>query len=166
MRQLAFVLVMMGLVSCSTTKNRHAGCGNLKECLDLASDLTGASYIYVGKERDLSDALTTIGKVNWSQENANSLIGEVLAKSGFARVKAPNKNSYYIVTGRDIRYESNLVSYSATKDKNDELPPPNAADWIELVYKSENGPDVTSSISRNLRPFLSRYGRVIDDRYS
>lgn len=151
-------MVLTVLMSCAHKKNVLGQCSTLGECLEIASGLTGKSYIY--DEMQLVDQVGTIGTITWDKENADLLIGELLASAGYFRLDM-GKNIYKLFIGRDVRYMSSLKSFTATKESSDPLPSPNAADPVELVYQSKNGEVRVLEITRNLRPLLSRYGRVL-----
>lgn len=145
--------------SCSTTGKSKNPCTNIVECTNLATELTSKKYINNGEP--IKGEVQNFGDVKWTKENADYLYGEALATAGYAREKTVDKDIYNLFAARDVRYSAGTTSYKATKTTNDEMAPANAADFVELVYKSENGTRV-ADISRNIRPFMSRYGRVID----
>lgn len=147
--------------SCAHEKKDSGQCSTLGECLKLSSSLTGNSYLF--DEMKLNEKVGSIGKVTWDKENADLLIGELLASAGYYRLDM-GKKVYKLINAIDVRYTAGIKSFSATKETNDPLPTANAADPVELVYHSKNGPQRPSEIARNLRPFMSRYGRVIDER--
>lgn len=153
--------MMLFAFSCSHKSKDQSGCTKLKSCLELASTLTGKSYIY--DDMKLEEAIGNIGNTAWNKDNADLLIGELMSSAGYYRIDMGN-NVYKIINARDIRYVANVKSYSATKEANDPMPASNSADPVELVYKTNNGYTRASEIARNLRPFMSRYGRVIDER--
>lgn len=154
-------MVSVLFVSCAHEKKNPGQCGTIGECLRVASQLTGKSYLY--DDMALKEKVGSVGAVTWDKENADLLIGELLSSAGYYRLDM-GKGVYKLMNARDARYLSGLKSFSATKETNDELPSPNAADPVELVYESKNGGQRVSDIARNLRPFMSRYGRVIDQR--
>jgi general secretion pathway protein D len=149
--------------SCSTTSKPKNPCTNIVECTNLATELTSKKYINVGEP--LKGEVQNFGDVKWTKENADYLFGEALASTGYARETTIDKDIYNLINARDVRYSAGSISYAATKTTNDEMLPPNHADFVELVYKSENG-DRVGDMARNLRPFMSRYGRIIDIRSS
>ena len=158
------IIALLFVSACTHGGRNRNSCSSLQECSDLASRITSKSYIYTG--RSLNGDVTNIGNVSWSKENADFLFGQILAGNGYARIKTNDPTIYQIIEARDIRYSAYLPSYSATKLDNDEMLTPNSADWGELIYKTSNGSMRVLEIARNIRPFLSRYGRVIDNRYS
>lgn len=146
------------LVSCShQAKNNN--CSTLAECLQVSSKLTGNSYVY--QNLDLKEPIKSVGAINWTKENADLMMGELLLIGEYARIKNA-ENSYTLIRAQNVRYQGG-TSYKADKLSNDDLPPPNPADYLELVYETKNGMIRASQIARNLRPFLSQHGRVIED---
>lgn len=163
MKSMIAMTVLIFVFGCSHKPKDQSGCNKLRTCLELASSLTGKNYLY--DDMKLEEAIGTIGKTAWNAENADLLIGELLGSAGYYRLDMGN-NIYKLINARDIRYVANVKSFSANKETNDTLPAANSADPVELIYKSVNGFNRASDIARNLRPFMSRYGRVIDERSS
>ena len=162
MKAIIFLFSFLMLSSCSSFKPKSQdSCSDLKECLELASKLTKKSYLYVEKI-NLDKKINSVGTVTWKEDTADFLIGEVLVGLGYYRLHTKDANIYEIINARDVRYVANVPSYKANKETNDELPAVNSADPVELIYETKNGAKRASEIARNLRPFMSRYGRVID----
>lgn len=154
--------VLSFLVSCSQLKTNKQNCDDINSCLDLAASLTYKQYVIAAEK--VSGPVKTYGELKWTKDNADSLIGELLHDSGYARIQTSDQNVYQIINARDIRYTAHIPTFQASKASSDQLPPPNSADWGELIYKTTvTQTNRASSIARNLRPFMSRYGRVIDD---
>lgn len=161
MKSTILFLVSVTILSCSHRSNPQKNCDRLLLCLEKASALTGKNYLY--DDMNLKETVGSVGKINWTKENADILIGELLASAGYYRLDMGN-DIYKLINAIDVRYISGVKSFSATRESNDPLPSPNSADPVELVYHSKNGLERPSEIARNLRPFMSRYGRVIDER--
>lgn len=139
-----------------------AQCKTVTECLNLSAKLTGKKYIF--EKKSIQGEIAAAGDLTWSAETADALLGEVLSESGYALEKVEGTDVYKVFHARDIRYNVQ-PSLEASLKSNDPLPAPNPAFWVSLTYTSKNDGRV-SEIARNLRPFLSRYGRVIDVRDS
>lgn len=133
-------------------------CDKIVDCINQASKLTGTQYIY--DAGDVKGEIKSTSGLSWTKENADALLSEALGIAGYTRVPVVQANTYKIINQRDIRYNSSFRSLRADKKSGDEIPM--LSDYMELHYKSENGNDRAQIISRNLRPFCSRYGRVID----
>lgn len=158
---LRLLLLSVLLSGCSHINKTSNSCDRLDRCIELASALTGKSYLYEERELNASTKIQSAGQLQWTKENADFMLGELLNSQGYARLALKDKNSYRLINARDIRYAT-MPSYNATKTSNDELPPTNSSDYVQIVYQSAHGPHRIAEIARNLRPFMSRYGRVID----
>ncbi|GEM_PF-3866598 len=133
-------------------------CENVPECIELNSKLTGVKYLY---PKDLISKKSELNKeVEMTKENAESLLSEVLFQFEFARIPTQVENTWKIIAARDLRY-AELPVYKGSKGKIAELP--KTVDYVSFMYQGVTGGDV-GSLARNLRPFLSRYGRVIDTK--
>jgi hypothetical protein len=153
---------MRYLLACILSASTFAGesCSKLIDCIDLASKLTGKHYIY--SAGDINAEVKATPGLNWNKDNADGLLSEVLHLSGYVRLPIPAaQNTYSIINGRDIRYGGSLPRFNVTREGGDSLPTLILSDFAELHYQSKHGRRV-GEIARNLRPFLSRYGRVID----
>ncbi len=139
-----------------------AQCKTVNECLNLSAKLTGKKYIF--EKKSVQGEIATAGDLTWTAENADALLGEVLAESGYALEKVQGTDVFKVFNARDMRYNVQ-PSLEASLKSNDELPSANPAFWVSLTYTSKNEGRV-SEMARNLRPFMSRYARVIDVRDS
>jgi hypothetical protein len=93
-----------------------------------------------------------------TKDNAQSLLSYILYINGYTRLNhAPGVKS--IVSSRDIRYHPSEISFV---DRN--TPPKNTDtyDYQMIVYEFKNLKAGTKFIARAFRPFMSRYGRIID----
>ncbi|WP_127717994.1 hypothetical protein [Halobacteriovorax sp. HLS] len=84
------------------------------------------------------------------------IISSVLFDHGYSRIKE-DEGLYRIVRSRDLRYNT-VPLVEVSKDKAPQLP--SNHDYFMMEYKLDH-PSSSRIISKNLRPFLSRYGRVI-----
>ena len=155
---MAIVLIMIS--GCSHQKKADlSSCSILSECLELSSRLTGKSYFYSNMKLD--EKVGQTGSVEWTKENADFIIGELLNDAGYYRIPSKTENTYKLINGRDVRYTPNIPSYNADLLTNSPIPPANSAEPAQLIYQSKNS-GRASEMARNLRPLMSRYGRVID----
>ena len=93
-----------------------------------------------------------------TKANADDFISEVLSINGYTRI--PSKDDQWtILSSRDVRYMP-TPNYIYGKDKV-----PNNYDYAMVTIKLKN-PHIGPEISRNFRPFMSRYGRIIDIKSS
>ncbi len=136
----------------------YAGtCKRLGECVKNASEVSGIKYIYPDKMFNDKDELNT--ELTITKENADMVLSEVLSLYDFMKTPTKIENVWEIIPGRDIRYNSDVPTFKASKKVSPTFP--NNKDPIQLIYQAQAGTEV-GDIARNLRPFLSRYGRVID----
>jgi len=128
-------------------------CSKLESCVQLVSNITGEKYTY---NNELKGAVKLTKNFKINKKNADDFISEILYLNGFARIKN-GEDSWSIINARDIRYSPTpLFEYG-----KDEIPENN--DYALVSIKLKN-PYIVSEVSRNFRPFMSRYGRIIDIR--
>lgn len=149
--------IALGKQSKSTVKQPSNKCKTLQGCVNLNSILTGNKYFYSGK---LKGEVSLGRGLFMTKENSNKLLAELLNSHGYTRVSV-DKETFKIVSARDIRYTpTELIRYRSSDDfKNI----PALADYFMLSYQLKNS-FLAKEISRSLRPFLSRYGRIIENR--
>ncbi|MDD0854888.1 hypothetical protein HBN50_17440 [Halobacteriovorax sp. GB3] len=132
-------------------------CNEVKECLDLASKLTGKSYTTTIK---LQGGVTNSDDLKWNQSNADKLITSLLFESNLIRVPIDEK-TYKIVESRDVRYQSLPIMNVNTKSDSTGIP--KTHDFFMASYTLTH-PNSGALIARALRPFISRYGRIIESK--
>ena len=148
----AFVLLMSVSVFASDA------CDNVPECVELNTKLTGVKYLY---PKDLlSKKFELNNKLEMTKENADAALSEVLMQFNFMKVPSQIEGTWKILSASDVRY-TELPRFNASKTQTPDLP--KNVDFISLVYQGVKGGTI-ATMARNLRPFLSRYGRVIDTR--
>jgi general secretion pathway protein D len=132
-------------------------CQDLAKCVETVSQLTGKKYIYSGK---LEGELKSSSNFAITAENADTMFSYILNASGYARIPTIEKDTFKIIMARDIRYES----VSALKADLTTTPIfPASEDYVLLTYKFTNFKDgQPRELSNTLRPFMSRYGRIIE----
>lgn len=94
------------------------------------------------------------GKKVFSKTELDSYVSAVVGQSGFTLITFPDSPFVKVLSSRDVRYEPVPVY----KDK-DVVPEDHS--YSQMVYELKHIDP--RALARNLRPFLSRYGRVIDD---
>lgn len=132
-------------------------CPDLNNCLENISKITGKKYILQEK---LKGSIETTSNLEVTTENADTFLSQILQLNGYSRVPTESKDTYLIVSSRDIRY---YASTSYTADKSTTPAFPKNSDYSQLTYKFKNyhhgQPRETAN---SLRPFMSRYGRIIE----
>jgi hypothetical protein len=132
-------------------------CADLSKCVEFVSKLTGKKYLYEGK---LKGELQTSSNLQMTSENADNLFTYILSVNGYARVPTIEKDTYKIVEARDIRYQTTPTIHV---DKDSTLQVPNTEDYYFMIYKFKNYQHgQLRQVSNSLRPFMSRYGRIIE----
>lgn len=132
-------------------------CETLSGCLSEASTITGQHYVVKDTLKDkLQEPLPSLDK-----ENADFIISHLLNMYGYARIKIKD-DMWKIISARDIRYHA-LPLVNSSKENAPSLD--FTEDYKMLKYKASH-PDSVRSLSRSLRPFLSRYGRIVDIDHS
>jgi len=129
------------------------GCQNLSECIDTVGKLTGTKYFYTEKFKGLTQSSNN---VQLNKENADTILSLYLYENGYARIPIGTKE-YKIISARDIRYQANphfqVVNYDVSSI-------PDNHDFI-MASVALKAPEASIEITKSLRPFLSRYGRVL-----
>lgn len=136
-----------------------ATCKKLNECVDLSTQLTGRKIIYDKKILPFTFELNQPLEMN--KENVNVTLSEALNIFGLARVPTNLKETDKLIEARDIRFHSDVVSYNASKNSMPKIPL--TQDPVSVTYKGVKGVDM-EIISENVKPMLSRYGRVMPMR--
>lgn len=131
-------------------------CKKVSKCVELTTQLTGTKYllgknVFTGSE-ELEQEITL------TKEDAEVVLSEVLFTFGFAKLPTDVAGVWRIFPAADIRYAA-LPQLEGSKDKSPEIPL--GMDFYMLTYKGVAGSDL-GEIARNLRPMLSRFGRIID----
>lgn len=129
-------------------------CKTLKGCTNVASRILGQNYFF---SKDLKGEVVLTKDLTLNKDNAENLYTEFLNIHGYTRVQVGEK-TFKILPARDIRYTpTKMIRYMASE--------PNAipalSDYYMVTFKLKH-PDNARSISRAFRPFMSRYGRIID----
>ena len=142
--------ILLLTISISTAKAET--CTKLTECIELVSKLTSKAYIL---DKDIKGDVSFSKSFQITKKNADDFISEVLHLSGYTRIPSLTENTWIVINARDFRYHSTPLY---TKDLKNI---PNNYDYIMVQIKLKN-PYIVSTLASSFRPFISRYGRVID----
>lgn len=123
---------------------------NLIEFIEKVSVLTSKQYIFAEEPKG-TFFLTKNLKIN--KNNAGKFLSSALNLNGFTRIPMGN-NNYKIVKSRNVRYQA-LFAYNANDGSL-----PDTDDYISVIYKLKE-PRRISDFTRQLRPLLSRFARII-----
>lgn len=131
-------------------------CQSLDSCIKVVGKLTDKSYLYTAK---LKGKVSMTSGFKLTKENADSFLSKVLNLNGYTRIPLTESEGYLIVNARDIRYTPTPL-ISANKEAAPDLP--DSYDYYQMVYTAKDADPVQlHEFTRSIRPFLSRYGRVI-----
>ena len=151
------VVVPTFFVLTAKAGNLKTKCSSLEQCAETVSLLTDRHYIYPSK---LKGKIKGTEGVDFTAENADSLYSHILHENGYTRVLLDDKKTYRIINARDVRY----TPVPQTASDHDTAPAlPNNADYHMMTYQMKF-PQASTVITRSLRPFMSRYGRIIDNK--
>ena len=132
-------------------------CADLSKCVEYVSKLTGKKYMY---DKEFKGGLQTSSNMQINAENADVLFTSILEINGYGRVPTGVKDTYKIVALRDIRYET--VPKISVDSQTAPTIVPNS-DYFLMSYKFKNyKQNQMRETANSLRPFMSRYGRVIE----
>jgi general secretion pathway protein D len=147
-------ILSLFLMLCVPFSYVKASCDSVASCVDMVSSLTGQTY-YSGE--DLSSKKVKLDKkIKITQENANDFISELLYEHGLTRTKS-NIANWRIINARDIRYDANqMLTFGV-----DEIPKNHDYTVVRIPMKDGHN---AGDLARNFRPFMTRYGRIIDIR--
>ncbi len=129
-------------------------CRGLSECLSEYGKLTGKkhltfekiseknpkSFVFEGDEKELEEVFTFF-----------------LNQNGYTRISPTDTSKYYVISTRDIRYNP-VQSFKENEVNNI----PKTYDYFMLSVPLKNKL-LANDITRSLRPFMSRYGRIISN---
>lgn len=141
-----FTVFLMGLSLSSIASD----CNSVKTCLDLTAKLTDTTY---STKEPLKGNVTLSSDFKITRKNADHFMSETLFQHGYARVKGTS-NSWTIINARDMRYYPTEIVTDIAKL-------PNNLDYFLYSTPLKNK-FIGHDIVRNMRPFMSRYGRIID----
>lgn len=146
-------LLISSVLLASTTSifAANLSCNDLQACIKNYSEISGKKYILAkdvkGKGFDLNVS-GDIKKIDFS-------LSFLLNQHGYTRINQAENDLTVIIPTRDIRY--NPTPLISSENINNV---PKNYDYVMIKHKLKNkilGKDITKS----LRPFMSRYGRII-----
>ncbi len=150
MKPLLFVLLLL-----SQTAALAEECRKLYHCLEVGGKLLGVKYVY---DKDLLPTSTALNQaIKLEKDNADQMLSEALSIFGYAKVPSKQNGLWYVIHAREIRSNSDLPAFEASKKIAPPLPSNN--DPVRLTYKGMLGSD-TEAIAASINPLLSRYGKA------
>ncbi len=153
-----FYFFILSVLVFHTNIIRADECVELTKCVEVVSKLTKKKYLFNRKE--VSGELKSSSNFELEKDNADSLFTHILDLNGFARIPTAEKDTYTIVTSRDLRYQA-----LPTINVDSANPPsiPANYDYYLMQYKFQHFQyGQMRGAANSLRPFMSRYARVIE----
>ena len=123
--------------------------------MDVVSKLTKKQYFSSSNIRKNDIHFSTSFQLN--AKNADTILGHLLSDAGLARIPVGD-NTFQIINARDVRY--NPVPVVTSNKSSGPNIPKLSMDYFQMQYKATY-PMAMDRVTRNIRPFLSRYGRII-----
>lgn len=129
-----------------------------KGVFDVASlikDYAKIQGINVIIDDEVRGKLRLYGTKTILKQDMELFISAVADQTGYTLLKTENLNQIEVINSRDIRYRGSKI-YTDIKDVPENY---NQVQYVTRLKYIE-----ASEVSRNMRPFMSRYGRVIDEK--
>lgn len=150
-----FAAAALFLVSFAINANE---CQEITKCIEYVSKLTNKKYLFNANE--IRGGLQATTNTEIKAENADTLFTYILDLNGYARIPTEVKDTYMIVRSSDIRYQA-VPTIHVSSENPPKLVPNH--DYYMMTYKFKHFKDGQPRIAANsLRPFMSRYARVIE----
>ena len=149
------ILTLVPALSFAAAKKKN----NLQFYVEKVSQLTGKRYL---SDKRLKGNLVITKNFELNQDNADKFISKVLFLNGYTRVPSENGDGFMIINSRDVRYTP-VPQYFADKNTSPDLP--DNYDYYQLTYEAE-GARAMTNFARSFRPFMSRYGRIINLKHN
>jgi general secretion pathway protein D len=146
-----YLLTTIAIFSSFTTFSAELNCNDISGCLKEYSNISGEKYLIPNKVKGKDFQINLSG----DKKKIDFALSFLLNQNGYTRVKQPETDLTVIIPTRDIRYNPTPLISSDNIGKV-----PKNYDYFMIKHKLKNkilGKDIT----RSLRPFMSRYGRII-----
>ncbi|MCO4792742.1 MAG: hypothetical protein KC493_03460 [Bacteriovoracaceae bacterium] len=155
------LILAAGGSSLGFSAEKKERCADLKKCIEKVSKLTGKVYLHGSK---LKGRIKTSKNLVLTKENADRHLSRILYLNGYTRIPMSHEDGFMIISARDVRY-SPTPQVIARKNQAPDLP--DNFDYFQMVYYPKDADAILmKDFTRSVRPFLSRYGRVISMKYS
>lgn len=106
-------------------------------------------------DEDVKGKLKLYGVKKIPHNEIDLFISAVADQTGYTILKNEKLNQIEVINSRDIRYRGGKIYTNI-----DDVP----MDYNHVQYVTHLKYIEASEVSRNMRPFMSRYGRVIDEK--
>lgn len=149
-------IILLFIISLSL---EAATCKKVIECLELSSQLTGEKILFDKKIVPFTFELNR--DIELTKQNNDKVLSETLNIFGLAKIPTNLEKTFKVIEARDIRFHSDLPSYQASKTKMPLIK--DTHDPIIVTYQGVKGVDM-DLVAENVKPLLSRYGKVMPMR--
>jgi len=127
---------------------------NTYKASELLADYAKLEGLNLNVASDFDDeTFVSQGNLKIGKDRIESFVSGVVGRSGNTIIRFPDSSQLQVILGSDSRYATLPVYTDVAKI-------PSNDDYIQFNYTVKH--ISASELSRNMRPFLSRYGRVID----
>jgi general secretion pathway protein D len=99
--------------------------------------------------------LLLLGSKNINKENIDLYISAVTSEVGYTLIHNKELNQVQVIPSRDVRYNGGRLHTDINKVPDN---------YNHTMFSMRLKHAKAHVISRNMRPFMSRYGRIIDER--
>ena len=129
-------------------------CNTLENCINKVSTLTSTPYFWTDKNK-MKEKVVLSENFNIDKKNADSFLSRLLFDKELTRIKY--KDGFQIIHARDIRYNVTPILTLDEFDKSEKND-----DYIMLSLQMDHEFE-TTDFARALRPFMTRYGRIVSN---
>jgi len=150
------ILLLTCFLSSYAYPSFNKNCKKLNRCAEFISKELGVNFL-LPKKFD-SKISYTKGKEIKKEQYLN-IFDHILYQNGFAKIKIDNSN-YRIVNARDMRYEAHPQIEVSKENFKEKIP--NTYSYVRVVMHAKSNDEIESFV-KNSRPFLSRYGRIVNN---
>ena len=162
MKFLFLILLFTSMAQAQVLKKNEAGDFTITKSpfkvSEILADYAKLEGFNLSVAYDFEDAsFNTQGVMTIKKDQIENYVSMLLSQSGNAVIRMPDTHYLKVISARDTRYTTGPV-YNHLKEipKND--------NQAQFSYNLKHVD--ASYLSRNLRPFLGRYGRIIDVKNS
>lgn len=125
---------------------------SVEEIVQDYAQIQGYSLITDGK---IKGKMSTFGPRKIKESELDLFVTSILSDTGYSILATDEIKQYEVINARDLRYKGGKVT-------TDILDVPETYNFYQYIMKL-NYVD-SYDFGRNLRPFISRYGRIIDEK--
>lgn len=121
---------------------------------DLVKTYASNQQLNLVFDSDYQDSqIISVGPKTMNKDSLELYISAMLSQNGFGMRTLPETRTLSVFNSRDVRY----INTSTFKDLSKV---PDTYEHVQFMYELKHIESV--ELARNLRPFIGRYGRIID----